>query len=92
MHTMALPWIEEADYPAFKVLITGLPCGYEDWVDHQRAVAAFLQARGGAPEIAITPEEFCRYLCLSGRPASEAELWIFVTMLVERVNRKASDG
>jgi hypothetical protein len=78
---IALPWIEEDDYPAFQALIVGLPASYEGWLDRQRAAAAFLQESGGAPQITVTPDQLRLHLLACEPQAREKELWILATLL-----------
>jgi hypothetical protein len=87
VQSIALPWIEEGDYPAFRALTGDLPPVYKDWLDRRGTIAAYVQVRGGAPEVSITPEEFRWYLCRIGRTASERELWVLATLLSHGVNR-----
>ncbi|WP_428535757.1 hypothetical protein [Rhodopila sp.] len=85
LEAVALPWIDEADYPAFQALIVDLPATHKVWVERQRTVAAFLQVRGGAPELAIDPASFRWHLWATGRARLEQELWIMAAMWVSGV-------
>ncbi len=84
MEVVALPWIKEADYPAVHALIRGLPPTFKGWLEQHTAVAAFVQERGGAPEIPITPDDLHRHLQMTDQPANAVALWALAAFLFEQ--------
>jgi hypothetical protein len=82
----ALPLLTESDYPGFQRLIPELrDISYQEWSEEHQKAVAYRRSRNGSREIAVSPEEFSRWLQDNAMTAHLELLWACIEDKAKRL-------